>query len=660
MKCQFMSKFLESRRAVGVSSFVMAMAATWVLAGLALAAPLTTTAPSITGAPVQEGRAVSFVQGVWSDATAVTVTDGNWQLCTPSCTDTGQSVATPYTIPANTASGTVQVLETAVATDGTSTLTATSTPILPPAPASAAPAPSVSASAPPLQGQTLTAVHGGWSPSPTTIPTTFTDAWQRCLASTCNSTGVSGPTYLLGPADVGYSIEFVETAANAGGSSTTSETSAPTAAVVAPPGNLILPTITGTPQQGQVLTVTPGTWANTPTSIVDQWEDCTSLACTPIVGQTGNTYTLGPSDVGHTIQVAETAFNAAALTGVFPVASARTATVSATSITSLVVYSQNTPTANQAVTLVATILSGSGNASPHGSLSFLNGASPVSGCANKGVSGGQTVTVVCQASFGAGAAHLSAAYAADPTSLVADSVSDPTALTVGKVPTSIALAVTPQVAPGGRARYVATLQMPLSNAGPLLPSGSIEFLDGGQPIGACADQSLSANTATCSVGYPSAGGHSITARYDGDDNFTGSTSSADGVQIVQGAAKAPAVHAVLGSTLGWTVHFSPHYSWLTTLTAFAVSKGTIIVVQCLGKSCPFVEWQIKHPAGRIDLARRFRHRHLRAGTRITVRFTRKGWVGKSYSFKIRAGHKPKVTTVCLAPGRVKPVACSST
>ena len=100
--------------------------------------------------------------------------------------------------------------------------------------------------------------------------------------------------------------------------------------------------------------MTPGTWLNNPTSITEQWEDCT-LACTPIPGQTGATYTVAAGDVGHTIQVVETAVNAAAPSGV-AAASARTATASTTSTTSVVAFSQNTPTTNQGVTLVATVL----------------------------------------------------------------------------------------------------------------------------------------------------------------------------------------------------------------------------------------------------------------------------------------------------------------
>ena len=150
------------------------------------------------------------------------------------------------------------------------------------------------------------------------------------------------------------------------------------------------------------------------------------------------------------------------------------------------------------------------------------------------------------------------------------------------------------------------------------------------------------------MSYPSPGTHSISALYNGDANFTGSTSPASGVQIVKGAAKAPTVHGTLGSTLWWKVFYHPHYSELIGLEAYAVAKGTTILIKCHGEGCPFASWQVAKAASSINLLSRFRHRHLRAGTRITVRMTRRHWVGKSYSVTIRAGQGPTVRKTCLA------------
>jgi hypothetical protein len=64
--------------------------------------------------------------------------------------------------------------------------------------------------------------------------------------------------------------------------------------------------------EGQKLTETHGSWANSPTSFSYQWEDCDSSggSCRAISGAIGQTYKLASSDVGDTIRVTETASNA--------------------------------------------------------------------------------------------------------------------------------------------------------------------------------------------------------------------------------------------------------------------------------------------------------------------------------------------------------------
>ena len=643
MNKQLMSKFLRSRRMAGCVAVVVTAALSLVLAGTALAAPANTVAPVISGL-LRAGQTLAVSTGTWTPG--VTSFSYAW-------TRGGAAVGSDspnYAV--TTADIGQEIAVTVSATDGTGTTPAT------PVSAGVVPAPPANTGAPTIsgiaqQGQLLTAGTGTWSG---TAPITYTYQWS----SGGTPVGTNLSTYVVAPADIGKLITVAITASNAGGGPVGPVGSA-AAGPVLPllPANATPPTITGTAQQGQVLTVTPGTWTPVQSLITEQWEDCTTLVCTPIPGEIGTTYTVGAGDVGHTIRVLETDSNAAALLGVGK-ASAQTATVSATSATSVVAFSQNAPSTNQTVTLVATVSSNSGNANPHGSLTFLNGSNAVPGCANKGVSGGLTVTIVCQSSFGAGQAQISATYVPDPTALVAGSTSDTTSVDIGKGSTSMSLAVTPKVAPGGRATYVATLGVPPADAGSILPSGTIDFLDGGQPIAGCVNQALSSLTATCSVSYPSAGLHSITARYDGDSNFTGSTSPSSGVQVVKGAPKAPSVRGALGSTLGWRLFYHPRYSEMTELKVFAIAKGTTILVQCSGKGCPFASRDIKHASGQLDLLPAFRHRHLGPGARITVRFMRTHWIGKYYSITIRPGRKPKTVQTCLPPGGGTPgVGCRS-
>jgi hypothetical protein len=93
------------------------------------------------------------------------------------------------------------------------------------------------------------------------------------------------------------------------------------------PENTSPPTIAGIAEQGQTLTLTAGSWTNSPTSSSDQWQRCNAsgTGCVAIEGATGQSYKLGASDVGATIRVQETAANADG-TGV-PADSAATAVV---------------------------------------------------------------------------------------------------------------------------------------------------------------------------------------------------------------------------------------------------------------------------------------------------------------------------------------------
>ena len=77
-----------------------------------------------------------------------------------------------------------------------------------------------------------------------------------------------------------------------------------------PPGNDTAPVITGTAQQGRTLSATTGTWDGDPTSFYYEWQDCDQNGqnCTD-KGTDANTYALGTTDVGHTVQVIVTATN---------------------------------------------------------------------------------------------------------------------------------------------------------------------------------------------------------------------------------------------------------------------------------------------------------------------------------------------------------------
>ena len=78
------------------------------------------------------------------------------------------------------------------------------------------------------------------------------------------------------------------------------------------PKNTARPVISGTPQVGQTLTATPGTWTGSPSTFTYQWQRCDSAGanCGDISAATGQSYVVADADGGSTIRVVVGARNA--------------------------------------------------------------------------------------------------------------------------------------------------------------------------------------------------------------------------------------------------------------------------------------------------------------------------------------------------------------
>jgi hypothetical protein len=152
-------------------------------------------------------------------------------------------------------------------------------------------------------GATLAASPGAWAGAPS-----YSYEWYECDSNgvNCSDTGTSGPTYALGDADYSHQLEVQVTATNGGGSAIA--TSATTGDVTAGlPAETDPPTVSGTPEVGNTLTASAGTWSSYPVydySFV--WFDCDSGGsnCIGSSSPSGNgpSYTLTSADVGHTIK----------------------------------------------------------------------------------------------------------------------------------------------------------------------------------------------------------------------------------------------------------------------------------------------------------------------------------------------------------------------
>ena len=71
------------------------------------------------------------------------------------------------------------------------------------------------------------------------------------------------------------------------------------------------PTISGTAQQGQTLTASPGTWTADDAAFTYQWQHCDSAGanCVDVAGATAQTYAVTAADVGTTLHVVVSASN---------------------------------------------------------------------------------------------------------------------------------------------------------------------------------------------------------------------------------------------------------------------------------------------------------------------------------------------------------------
>jgi hypothetical protein len=167
----------------------------------------------------------------------------------------------------------------------------------------------------PQPGQLLLRGQGSWTGS---APLSLSAVkWQRCDSSGANCMVVGTTSrYTVQATDVGYTFKLSITVKNNLGS-TTAESALSQAVGGSPgggtavPANTSAPTISGTPQDGQTLSATTGSWSGSPTSYTYQWKRCDSSggSCAVVNGATATSYKLSSTDVGSTMAVAVTASN---------------------------------------------------------------------------------------------------------------------------------------------------------------------------------------------------------------------------------------------------------------------------------------------------------------------------------------------------------------
>jgi hypothetical protein len=175
------------------------------------------------------------------------------------------------------------------------------------------------------EGQTLSASTGSWHCEPG--PCTYAYQWQRCSAhgTDCgNLPGATAQTYVPGPGDVGFRLLVSVTATNvdcdltgaicapSSGSAVSNTTGIITIKPGVAPASTAPPTISGTPQEGETLTATQGSFSGEqPLALGIEWVRCDrgGEGCASIRGANTTRYVAGSADVGNTLRVWVTASN---------------------------------------------------------------------------------------------------------------------------------------------------------------------------------------------------------------------------------------------------------------------------------------------------------------------------------------------------------------
>ena len=177
------------------------------------------------------------------------------------------------------------------------------------------------------------------------------------------------------------------------------------------------------------------------------------------------------------------------------------------------------------VTFTATITPAStGSAQPTGTVAFFDGSTLVGG----GTVSNDVATFTTTALL-AGASSITATYGGDTN--YAPSTSPSVAVKITQATTTAAVSFFPAEPVLGQ-DVTLTATITPATTGPVSPSGTVEFFDGSTLLG---DGTVSNGAATLITTGLSLGANSITATYEGDSNYVGSTSPAITVTVVQSA-----------------------------------------------------------------------------------------------------------------------------
>lgn len=274
----------------------------------------------------------------------------------------------------------------------------------------------------------------------------------------------------------------------------------------------------------------------TPTGTVTFLDGGTSIGTGPLDGSGVATFTTSTLTTGnHTITASygsDATFDVSTgtMTGNPQVVSKADTTTALTSGTNPSVFGQS-------VTFTATITATApGAGTPSGLVTFLDGGSSIgTGTLSSGVATFTTSTLAV------GNHTITTTYPGDTNFKTSGGslTGNPQVVNKADVTTALTSSQNPSL-PSQSVTFTATLSATAPGAG--VPTGTVNFLDGGNPLGS---GTLSAGVATFTTSALTPGSHTITSNYTGDGNFnTGSGSLTGNPQVVSKIGTATTIGSV--------------------------------------------------------------------------------------------------------------------
>jgi hypothetical protein len=274
--------------------------------------PANMAAPSVSGSAAQ-GQTLSTSNGSWTNNPESY--RYAWQDCDSSgnnCTTIGGASSSSYVVAAGDAGHELRSMVTATNAGGSA-----SAPSVPTAVVASTLNPPTAAftysPASPVTGQAVSFNAGG----------------STCAAAPCSYSWADDPpsggswplgsgqtmTFTFSNAGTKY-VNLTVTDAAGRGTRVEHDVVVTTASSGSAPTSMSPPAISGTAQQGDVLTSSAGSWSGSPASYAYQWQDCDIAGsnCANIGGATSASYSLVAGDVGHTMRAVVTASNSSGST----------------------------------------------------------------------------------------------------------------------------------------------------------------------------------------------------------------------------------------------------------------------------------------------------------------------------------------------------------